>query len=256
MSPRFALAQISDLHIIADPKPGACDTAASLRAALTALAPFRPDAILATGDLANDARPEEYAVLARILAEAPAPVFLLPGNHDSRDELRVHFPRHDYLPPEGSLSFVLDQLPVRLIGLDVTVPGKVHGLFAPALEAWLDETLAAAPDRPTIVALHHPPFVIGDRLFDTIALERRQAFAAVIAGHAQVELILAGHQHRGLVGRIAHAPAVVAPSTAWTFGAALRNDQPIAPRTQEPPGFALHLWQDEPGPTTLFFGVP
>ena len=78
MSANFLLAQISDTHILTEPrvdKAGACfDHSAQLRKAFAAMREFRPDAILLTGDLVNDARADEYAVLAQILPEAPAPL--------------------------------------------------------------------------------------------------------------------------------------------------------------------------------------
>ncbi len=48
-----------------------------------------PAAVVMTGDLVNDARPDEYAALADLLAPLDAPVLPLPGNHDDRALLRA-----------------------------------------------------------------------------------------------------------------------------------------------------------------------
>ena len=66
------LAQISDMHI----KPqrrlayGVVDTAAMLEQCVAAILKLkqRPDAVIATGDLVDLGRPEEYGLLREILA--------------------------------------------------------------------------------------------------------------------------------------------------------------------------------------------
>jgi 3',5'-cyclic AMP phosphodiesterase CpdA len=255
MSTSFVLAQISDLHIGAGVGPAGRDAAQGLRAALQAIGRRAPDAILATGDLANDCKAEEYAELAALLAEAPAPIFLLPGNHDDADLLRAAFPQHLYLPRSGPLSYALDQFPVRIVAIDETIPGEVGGDFTEAHARWLDALLAEAPEKPTIVALHHPPFASHDRLFDTLGLAGAERFAAVIARHAQVKRIVCGHHHRVVTGAVAHAPAVMAPSTAWSYDLALRANEQVGRRTVEPCGFLLHVWSSSSGLVTHVFAT-
>ena len=84
----------------------------------------RPDVVLATGDLVEGGKPEEYALLRLLLAPLAMPVHLIPGNHDARDALREAFADHAYLPPTGFLHYTIETLPVRLIALDTLVPGK------------------------------------------------------------------------------------------------------------------------------------
>lgn len=239
MSGRFVLAQISDTHVRADDDGAA---ARQLRRALAQARDYRADAILLTGDLVNDEREDEYAMLAETIADPPAPLFVLPGNHDDRARLRAALAGHSYLPRAGALSFAVDDFPVRLVAVDQIAPGETHGLITRDGAAWLDRTLAAAPSKPTLVALHHPPFLTHDLLFDKIGLLDADMFASVIARHPQVTRIICGHHHRVAVGQVAHAPVVIAPSTSWTYGLAMYEGQPIAPRTAEHPGWMLHAW--------------
>ncbi len=252
MSGRFLVAQISDTHVRADDDGSA---ARQLRKALAQARDYQADVILLTGDLVNDERADEYAVLAEAIADPPAPLFLMPGNHDDRARIRAAFPRHGYLPRNGSLSFALEQFPVRIVAIDQIVPGATHGLLTEAEAEWLDRTLAAVPDKPTLVALHHPPFPTHDLLFDRIGLMDADLFAAVIAKHPQVTRIICGHHHRVAVGQVAHAPVIVAPSTSWTYGLALHEGQPIAPRTAEQPGWMLHAWTATGGFASHFMGL-
>src|SRR5208282_6555417 len=94
--PRVAamlIAQLSDLHIR---RPGELayrrvDTAAHLKRCIAHLLSQRPlpDLVVATGDLADSGRTEEYEHLAGLLAPLPMPLYLIPGNHDRRDPLRA-----------------------------------------------------------------------------------------------------------------------------------------------------------------------
>lgn len=252
MSARFVLAQISDTHIRADDNGAAAD---QLRRALAQAKDYRADLIVLTGDLVNDERAEEYAILAEALIDPPAPLYLLPGNHDDRAHLRTHFPQHAYLPASGPLSYVIEDFPVRIVAIDQIVPGETYGLLTEPQADWLDRTLAAAPDKPTIVALHHPPFLSHDLLFDTIGLRDHELFASVIAKHPQVTRVICGHHHRAAFGQVAHAPCVVAPSTSWAYGLAMYDGQPIAPRTREEPGWVLHGWTPAGGFASHFMGL-
>lgn len=252
MTARFVLAQISDTHIRADDDGAA---ARQLQRAMAQAKSYEADVILLTGDLVNDRRADEYAVLAQIIADAPAPVFLFPGNHDDRARIRAAFPTHSYLPPADQLSFAIDDFPVRIVAVDQIVPGETHGLLTKAHAKWLDRKLSEKRRKPTIVALHHPPFLTHDRLFDTIGLLDADLFKSVISRHRQVARVICGHHHRVAVGQVAHAPVVVAPSTSWIYGLAMLPDQPLAPRTTEQTGWMLHAWTPKGGFASHFIGL-
>lgn len=168
MAAGYVLAHLSDTHIRAANAGDGFDTNANLAAALAALKPYRPDLILITGDLANDARADEYAALAALLRATPAPVRLMCGNHDEPDLIRAAFPDHAYLPPHGPLRYAHEAGPVRLVALDTLISGDTGGALGTEDEAFLRGALRDG--RPAVVALHHPPFASQDALFDTMNL--------------------------------------------------------------------------------------
>jgi len=252
MSERFILAQISDTHVRADDGGAAAD---KLKRALAQARAYEADLVLITGDLVNAERADEYAVFAEAIADPGLPLYVMPGNHDDRGQLRAALPRHAYLPRDGLLSFTIENFPVRIVAVDQIVPGETHGMLTEAHAAWLDRTLAAEPAKPTIVALHHPPFRTHDRLFDKIGLRDGELFNSVIARHRQVARVICGHHHRVAIGQSAHAPVIVAPSTSWVYGLAMRADQPLAPITAEQTGWMLHAWTAEHGFASHFIGL-
>lgn len=87
----------------------------------------RPDLVLITGDLVDKGQPAEYATVRDILAALPIPYVVIPGNHDDRENFRAAFADHRYLPARGPLHYCVDDHPVRIIGLDSTIPGRHHG---------------------------------------------------------------------------------------------------------------------------------
>ena len=241
------IAQNSDLHIKANRRLayGRVDTASALEACidrLNRLTP-RPDLVLATGDLVDTGSDGEYATLRAILAGLDLPLYLLPGNHDDRDGMRRAFPDAAYLPSDGMfLQYALEDFPLRILALDSLEPGHGHGRLCPARLDWLAATLAARPQAPTLVALHHPPFATGIAFMDRLGLiEGGERFRAIIADHPQVERVLCGHLHRPITARLAGTVAATCPSPAHQVALDLTDS--MAGFMLEPPGFLLHLWR-------------
>ncbi|MGH7048798.1 MAG: phosphodiesterase [Stellaceae bacterium] len=247
------LAQITDTHIR---RPGefaygAVDTAACLERAVAALCALdpAPDVTVVTGDLVDLGTEEEYAHLRALLAPLKMPVFVIPGNHDAREPLRQAFAAEGYLPRTGFLHYTVEDYPVRLVALDTHIPGAVGGELCRERLSWLDRALAAAPERPTLVLMHHPPFITGIGHMDRIGLTGIPGFIEIIAHHSQVERILCGHLHRAIDRRLAGTVAGTAPSTAHQVALDLAPAAPLA-FTFEPPGYQLHWWSEEGGLVT------
>ena len=248
------IAQVTDMHVRAT--HGRCngfiDTNAYLERAVDALNRMtpRPDVVIATGDLTDCGLPAEYRELRRILGRLTSPVYVIPGNHDRRAELRQAFADHDYLPKDGPfLHYVVDRFPIRLIGLDSVVQGKGYGSICAARRAWLAARLAEAPARPTVIFLHHPPFPTGLRQMDLIGCRDGADLAPVIASHRNVLRVLCGHHHRPIQTAWAGTIGSVGPATAHQVMLDLADAKP-ARIVMEPPAFHLHLWSPESGMVT------
>ena len=244
------IAQISDPHVVL---PGALlygrvDTAAMLARAVAELNRLEPppDIVVITGDLVDKGEPAEYDQLRRLLAKLAMPVFVIPGNHDSREALRAAFGGDGYLPQDGFLQYAVEDYPVRLVALDTLVPGEGGGELCAERLVWLDRTLVTENRRPTVVLMHHPPFPTGIARMDRAGLRGSDAFAAVIARHPQVERILCGHLHRAIECRFAGTVAGTAPSTAHQIRLDIRSGAPLR-FMFEPPGYQLHLGRDGAG---------
>jgi Icc protein len=202
----------------------------------------RPDAVLISGDLAEHGAAEEYDLVQELVGRLGAPLHVLPGNHDDRAALRRRFglPGADAEP----VQYAVELGPLRLVVLDGTRPGEDRGELDADRLAWLEATLAAASDVPTLLALHHPPVVIGIPAFDEIGLppSDRQALGEVVARHPQVRRIVAGHVHRAVYAELAGRSVLAAPSTYVQALLDLGGEE--IRFSDDPAGFVVHALLD------------
>jgi 3',5'-cyclic-AMP phosphodiesterase len=248
------IAQISDLHI----RPrgvlayGVVETNASAEAAVNAILRFRPapDLVLVTGDITDCGLEEEFAIAAELLGRLPMPVYVTPGNHDRRETLRSAFASPGYLPKTGPLNFVIAAPPVRVIALDSLVEGESFGVLSEPTLDFLEESLSAGLQTPTIVMLHHPPALSGIGHMDEIRLlGGAERLEAILRRHPTVERVLCGHHHRAIQHRFGGTICQIAPSVAHQVALDLTPDAP-SQFVLEPPAMLVHLWIDGVGLVT------
>jgi 3',5'-cyclic AMP phosphodiesterase CpdA len=227
------------------------DTASALERAVSALNRLdpSPDVVVLTGDLVESGEPEEYAHLRSLLAPLRIPIFAIPGNHDAREPMREAFIEDGYLPRQGFLNYVIDDHRLRIMALDTLVPGEAGGLLCSDRLLWIEDVLAGVPDRPTLVLMHHPPFLTGIARMDRAGLSGSAALAEIVRTHPKIERILCGHLHRAIENRFAGTIAGTAPSTAHQIALDLRPEARLG-FTLEPPGYQLHYWREGAGLVT------
>jgi 3',5'-cyclic-AMP phosphodiesterase len=200
------------------------------------------DAVLVSGDLAENAADSEYEQVIELLAPLQAPIFVLPGNHDARGALRRHFdvPGADDEP----VQYAADLGPLRLVVIDTTRPGEDAGALDEERLSWLDAELAAKPDVPTVIAMHHPPIVTGIAPWDDIGLpaDHCHALGVVVRRHAHVRRIVSGHMHSPISAELAGRVVLAAPSTYMQARLDLLSKElELVPG---PAAFALHVLRD------------
>lgn len=232
------LVQLSDLHI--GGSENGMDPIPRLEAVIAAVRslPNRPEAVLVSGDLTDDGAAEGYRVAREMLARLEVPLHVIPGNHDDRGRLREAFE----LPGTGDepVNYSARVGDLRLVALDSIVPGQDPGDFPPEQLRWLDAELAAEPEAPTLLTLHHPPLSTGIAEWDAINLsaQQREALAEVVARHPQLRAIVGGHLHRVAASALAGRPVLAAPSTYWQVRPDFESGDEY--HALDTPGFAIH----------------
>ncbi len=245
------VAQMSDLHVgyripIAE---GEVDALDQVRRAVAHLASLEHpvDRVLLTGDLTADGRLEEYAALRVALDELELPWHPIPGNHDEREPmLEVLGDAPGLVLDAGFVHVLLDDGPLRLVGLDSKEVGRDSGRLCERRLGWLEEVLGAAPDHPTLLFMHHPPFATGLAAFDADGFEGAESLGAILGRNPQVLAIVAGHQHRPIATAWNGVLACVAPSVSFQFAADFAGGRRLQ-RVLEPPAIGLYHYQAATG---------
>ena len=201
--------QITDCHLFptADAKLRGVATRDSLAAVLAAACAERaPDAVLATGDIAQQPSAETYRLFLDTLREhVDAPLLCVPGNHDHGAIFAAELPTAELRLGDW-----------RLVGIDTHVDDVVGGSVASSELA----RVAALPPGRTLVAGHHCPLAIDCAWLDAHRIDNGAALldALVAAG---VDAYVFGHIHQPFAHRHLHAGGELAiygtPSTCFQF---------------------------------------
>ncbi|GAA4607597.1 3',5'-cyclic AMP phosphodiesterase CpdA [Actinoplanes octamycinicus] len=255
---------LSDTHVSREPGPDSegVDTRDSLRRILADCAELPGlDALVVTGDIADDGSPEAYRdvrdMVLKFVADRGIPAILTTGNHDERAAFTAalgtgHLDAGGADRPERRLdgderAAVTTVDGHRIVTLDSLVPGKGYGLISAAQLAWLRGVLAEPAPHGTILAFHHPPVAVpGVAVQAALGLRNGDELAVAIAG-SDVRLILCGHFHLQLFGMLAGVPVWVTP------GVVTRIDLTATPGTERAVKGASATLVDLGGPHSPVF---
>lgn len=247
------IAQLSDPHVTLhnEETDRISTTALRFQRAVSHLThlPAPPDVVIITGDCVDGGSAAEYALFRDLLRPLSMPVYVVPGNHDHRDVLRAAFGDQGTASLPHFIHYVVDTGPLRLIALDTNIPGRDEGQLDAERLHWLEERLKEAPERPTILFMHHPPFLTGLHVHDQIGLFDAEAFGAIVAQHPQIERIVAGHIHTTMLRRFSGTLAMTCPSTSHQLFPDLHQPERLVV-IEEPPACLLHVWDDRTGLVT------
>jgi len=206
---------LTDCHLSATGPVLGHDSERACRDAVDWLSTHYADAAccVVSGDLTEHGTEAEYRLLKSILDTLPMPWLPLVGNHDTRDALEAVLTMPDTARLPGFVQYRVDlddsdseQPPVTLLCLDTLVPGEGRGQLCDLRLDWLDHQLRECADRAVLVFMHHPPTAVGVAPFDAIGLDNASALSMVLAGHACVKHLCAGHVHRLFSGDVSGIP--------------------------------------------------
>lgn len=227
------IGQISDIHA----EPGAASLKA-LQKAIDYLVAAKPNAVIVSGDLSNKPHRRGYALVREALEALPCSVLMVPGNADDREKMREGLGDVGHWPPDGPLHVVGTVAGVRLVGLDVTVPGESFGEVTPGVIDYLQGALGEEPQTPAIVFMHQHPFATHGPLDSRMCRNVEPLQALLDSTETPILALVCGHAHRAITTRFGRTTAMMCPSLV-TANPAVVEGYPVPP-APDAPGIVLH----------------
>lgn len=211
------LLQLSDCHLLEQPGQTlmGVDTDRSFQEVLSYLKrtlDWPPDLILLTGDLVQEPTPVAYERLTGYLETLQLPWVVLPGNHDDPEMMTQILCRNALHCTRCILTKTW-----QILCLNSYLPGSTGGhLNAGELES-LTRHLEAAPDRPALIALHHPPLPVDSPWMDTMRVDNGQELLTLLERFPNVKGVIFGHVHQVFESTYRSLRLWSVPSTCFQF---------------------------------------
>lgn len=222
------VAHLSDLHF-------GTEIPTVVSALVAELHERAPSLVIVSGDLTQRARRSQFSAASAFLKRIPRPQLVVPGNHD----VPLYDVARRFLAPLTRYrAWIADELDPVYVDDEIFVLGLntarsftwKSGRISEEQLACMEERLAAAGDRFKIVVTHHP--FIPPPNDAGIELVGRAAIAIPLLDASGVDLLLAGHLHRGYAGDIRpHYPSArrsMIAAQAGTATSGRTRDEPNA----------------------------
>ena len=151
-----------------------------------------PDIILLTGDLTDDGYYKSFKLAKKYLNMFKAPIFIIPGNHDSRN---LGYETFEELIGERTWKLTKEGEFV-IIGLDSSVPDVNYGHIGREQQLWLEAQLEQADKENLlkIVALHHHVIPIPKTGRERNILTDAGEILKTLIDY-NVGMVISGHKH-------------------------------------------------------------
>ncbi len=194
-----SIAHISDLHF-------GHEEPAIVEGLLRELRAQAPSVVVVSGDLTQRAKSAQFAAARRFLDQLPAPYLVVPGNHD----IPLYDLARRFLQPltryrrhiTDDLSPIYRDAELAIFGINTAHALTIKdGRISRAQLDALRRELAGLPASLFKVIVTHHPFIApaGDQDADLVDHAAR-ALEVLDAGG--VDLLLAGHLHKGFAGDV------------------------------------------------------
>lgn len=164
---------------------------------------FVPDFILHTGDVAFDPAPDIYVAVKDALADLPAPIHYLVGNHDDSVAFQRDLIGRDAAEITDYYYYDFEVQGVQVVCLDSNGPHdpqKPSGAIVQAQLDWLEAICTSDDPRPLVIATHHnvlPAYV--PWLDSWMRTENGEALHAVIKqASGRLRAVFHGHIHQNI----------------------------------------------------------
>ena len=188
------IVQITDTHVVADYTETVLrwDPVASLNSVISSINSLekQPQLVLATGDLVHDGLEESYRTLKASLKALNFPIFVTPGNHDSRENMESSL--------LGGNIKLADRVDVQgaewvIAFLDTKITNEEHGLVSETEINHLASIFDGLRAKNCLLATHHS--LTPECLAPACQLHGKEILLEFLGRYPNSKAIVSGHTH-------------------------------------------------------------
>ncbi|AJQ93923.1 3',5'-cyclic-AMP phosphodiesterase [Gynuella sunshinyii] len=211
----FQLIQITDPHLHAGEEGTllGLQTQKSLDLVLDKIREEQPviDALIATGDIAQDSSLQAYQRFKTILEGFGVTIRWCPGNHDNKNTMNRAAEKSELIE-----KFIVTDFWVILL-LDSSVPHKVYGRFGHDQFELVNQVAGKYPDKHILIAFHHHPLPMGSHWIDQQQIKNGSELLTTVRKYPNIKALLWGHVHQERDEVIDGLRFISTPSTCVQF---------------------------------------
>ena len=167
------------------------------------------DVLLFSGDLSHNGSIESYKKLKKIIKPLGKSLYVLPGNHDNKENLYKVF-NENYL-----CDFQIDHW--EIISIDSVQIGQTSGFLNSEQLAILNQKILSSNAKYIVICLHHPVVSMKSNWDDKLSLENPDNFFNVIDQFENIRAVIWGHAHQSSQFNRNGVGLYSCPSTALQF---------------------------------------
>jgi 3',5'-cyclic AMP phosphodiesterase CpdA len=156
---------------------------------------LKPDAVVVSGDLTSEGFRQEYKSWVAYADRIEAPLYTVPGNHDSRNVGYLHF--EDLIGPR---NWSVDIGGVRIVGMDSSEPDQNEGKVGRGHYEWITREFLQPSQLRVFVLHHHLLPIPGTGRERSTVMDAGDLLEVLI--HAGAQVVLSGHKHVPYVWRL------------------------------------------------------
>lgn len=179
------------------------------------------NAIYLTGDLSQDESKKSYEIIVDSLKGIDIPIFWIPGNHDSVENMK-----HTFNSDHFTRGRLFHSNHWEFIFLNTKKDGINEGFLSEEEINFLKNALINCDARKSIaVVMHHHPAAVGTPFIDKYMLINREDFWSAV--DEKINLVICGHVHGDYCIRYKNIVIESSPATCvqWKINALKRDSE-------------------------------
>ena len=243
--------QITDLHLRCDKSYAAFEinTFQSAKMIVSHIRKLHSDldALVISGDISDDESSESYSNLLEITDKVDAEIYLMPGNHDSVDEIKKCASNSKV---NSELYFVRDNWIYFMF--NTKKEDSPNGFLKQNEIDIFSDVLSKNRDKYFMIFLHHHPVEIGSPTMDKMIIENSKILLDLIRQNKSIKGVSWGHIHNVFETDLNSAKLFSTPSTCYQ---SKPKSETFIIDTNEKPGYRIIYFRSDGGLDTEIIRV-